>query len=174
MPGRVPLGHWAGDRVLIVDEYAGRAQDYLPADLIAEYPDAETDEILEFALANLKHIALPEYTHQGANDTLFPIESVWVVRNLTKKWYARSDVLIEEAYRRGPDISGGVGLGHFIWGGIGGAIQGNGGGCTGERIDIQPLSVVENSADSTLWTDLSNKARGVLSEFEMYHDQYLD
>jgi hypothetical protein len=58
----------------------------------------------------VKHVALAGYKHQGDKDNLFPANTVYVARNLTKKWYVRSDVLVKAAHRRGPDISGGVHL----------------------------------------------------------------
>ncbi|KAJ7484991.1 hypothetical protein B0H11DRAFT_1861793 [Mycena galericulata] len=171
-PARVPVGHWAGDRVLIADEYCGSAAQNFPADLLAAYPGVDPeDSALEFALANLKHVGLPGYEHAGAKDALFPQDRVWVVRNLTQSWYARSDVLVSPKNRRGPDISGGLGFGDLIWADIGGAMSATvKKGSYGERFDIQPLEVVQNPDDRTKWEDLSKKAKSCLIAFDMDHD----
>ncbi|KAJ7289623.1 hypothetical protein C8J57DRAFT_1494043 [Mycena rebaudengoi] len=145
-PSRVSLGHWAGDRVLIVDEYAGRAQDHLPAGLLAEYLDTETDDILEFALSNLKHVTLPGYKHQGDEDSLFP-----------------------RRHRTRPGHLGRRRVGPLYLE----SVQGSRGESRGERLDIQALSVVENSAGAAQWEDLSKNGKRMLSEFKMYYDQYL-
>ncbi|KAJ6588145.1 hypothetical protein B0H19DRAFT_1098144 [Mycena capillaripes] len=94
---RVAIGHWAGDRVLIVDEYCGSAADNLPADVLAKFPTADPqDDVLEYVQTHWKHVGLADYTRaekMDPKDALFPGEDrVWVVRNLTKRWYARSDV----------------------------------------------------------------------------------
>ncbi|KAJ7713424.1 hypothetical protein B0H16DRAFT_1341405 [Mycena metata] len=113
---RVPVGHWAGDRVVIVDEYCGSAADNFPSDMLEKYPDADPEEdALEFALAHLTHVGLPGYKHANAGDAQFPIDRAWVVRNLTNNWYARADALVRAKYRCGPDSTEGApGLGDFI------------------------------------------------------------
>jgi hypothetical protein len=107
-PPPVALGHWAGDRVLIVDKYCGSAADNFPPELLAAYPDVDPNrvEALEFAKDNLKHIALPGYAHKGPADTLFPGDRVWVVRNFTKRWYVRGDELVKPQHRRGFEVMG--------------------------------------------------------------------
>ncbi|KAJ6556826.1 hypothetical protein DFH09DRAFT_1317765 [Mycena vulgaris] len=175
-PQRVPVGHWAGDRVLLADEDCGSAKDYLPADVLAAFPDADTDEsVFEFAVEHFTPVSLPGYAHAGTADSLFPATSVWVVRNLTKRWFARADVLVKEKYRRGPDVSGGLGLGEFIWAETGGAMstwmdKGTG---MGDRFDVQPLAAVE---DGTQWVDRSKEAKRCLKAFEedFEVDQYRD
>ncbi|KAJ7462089.1 hypothetical protein FB451DRAFT_1140148 [Mycena latifolia] len=157
---RVPIGHWAGDRVVIVDEYRGTAQDNLPADLLAKFPAADPEEdVLEYALAHLKHVGLAEYK-PGGEDALFPVDRVWVVRNLTKRWYARADVLVKAKYRRGPAVERGVGLSDLIWAEIGGAM--NGAGSVGDRFDIQTLAALEDGKE---WTNRSGEAKLVLRDF---------
>ncbi|KAJ7669771.1 hypothetical protein B0H17DRAFT_949076, partial [Mycena rosella] len=159
------------DALLIVDEYFGTAADYLPAEVIAEYATAApTDEVLAFALENFKHVSLPGYEHKGEADKLFPVDHVWAARNLTKKWYARSDLLVEAKYRRGPDVSGGVGLGELIWVEIGGAMSTEVEGGVGDRFDVQPLSTVENPEGGTQWADASAKAKHCLATFEQDFD----
>ncbi|KAJ7132501.1 hypothetical protein C8R44DRAFT_698950 [Mycena epipterygia] len=172
-PASVALGHWAGDRVLLADEYCGTAADYLPAALIAEYPNARPkDDVLEFAKENFTHVSLPAYAHMGAEDALFPTDRVWVLRNLTRGWYVRADVLVVERHRRGPDASGGdgggMGLGHVLWAEIGGAgspMSGKWG--RGDKFDIQPLATVEDSEDGVQWKDLSEQGKRALSGFDL-------
>ncbi|KAJ7462101.1 hypothetical protein FB451DRAFT_1496562 [Mycena latifolia] len=157
---RVPIGHWAGDRVVIVDEYCGTAQDNLPADLLAKFPAADPEgDVLEYALEHLKHVGLAEYM-PGGEDALFPVDRVWVVRNLTKRWYARADVLVKAKYRRGPAVERGVGLSDLIWAEIGGAM--GAAGSVGDRFDIQTLAVVEDGKE---WADRSAEAKLVLRDF---------
>ncbi|KAJ6495894.1 hypothetical protein DFH09DRAFT_1290306 [Mycena vulgaris] len=159
-PAARPVGHWAGDRVLLADEDCESAKDYLPADVLAAFPDADTDEsVLEFAVEHFTPVSLPGYVHASAADSLFPVTNVWVVRNLTKRWYARADVLVKEKYRRGPDVSGGLGLGEFIWAEIGGGRWTG----MGDRFDVQPLAAVE---DGTKWVDRSKEAKRCLKAFE--------
>ncbi|KAJ7485066.1 hypothetical protein B0H11DRAFT_2192665 [Mycena galericulata] len=171
-PKRVPVGHWAGDRVLIVDEYSGYAKNHLPVDLIAKYPDADPeDNVLWFALENLKHVSLPGYKHEGAEDALFPTDRVWVVRNLTKGWYARSDTLVPAKFRRGPHIARGLGLGDLIWADVGGSMAARmGAGGRGDRFDIQTLDAVENTEDGKEWKNLSKEAKRCLAAFDMHDD----
>ncbi|KAJ7220309.1 hypothetical protein GGX14DRAFT_434139, partial [Mycena pura] len=168
---RVPVGHWAGDRVLIVDEYAGTASANLPADLLAKFPDADPeDSVLEYALEHLKHIGLADYKPPeklDTNDALFPTERVWIARNLTKRWYARADVLVKAKNRRGPAVVGGVGLSDLIWAEIGGSMAC--GDSYGDRFDIQTLASIEN-AEGKEWTDKSKEAKDILFSFDMHDD----
>ncbi|KAJ6482628.1 hypothetical protein C8R45DRAFT_1150105, partial [Mycena sanguinolenta] len=172
-PPRVPVGHWAGDRVLIVDEYAGDIQSNLPADMLAKFPSAAVDDaydVLEFAFKHLKQVDLPGYKHAGADDKLFPVDRVWVVRNLTKSWYARSDVLIKAKHRQGPDSTGRLGLGDLIWANIGGSMCGTlvGGGGLGDKFDVQTLATVQNADDGDdgiEWKDRSEEAKRCLDDF---------
>ncbi|KAJ7155700.1 hypothetical protein C8R46DRAFT_1295618 [Mycena filopes] len=122
-PKRVPLGHWAGDRVLI---------------------------------------------HTGAEDALFPADAVWVVRNLTKRWYARSDVLVAAKDRRGPAVARGMGLGDLIWTEIGGGSVGK--SSIGQALDIQMLATVENPAEGEQWEDRSAKAKALVAKFNQWDD----
>ncbi|KAJ6482627.1 hypothetical protein C8R45DRAFT_904884 [Mycena sanguinolenta] len=172
---RVPVGHWAGDRVIIVDEYSGKAKTALPADLVAKFPKANPEEdVLYFAFKHLEHIDLPGYEHAGKDDALFPVDHVWVVRNLTKGWYARSDVLIKAKDRRGPDNSNRLelGLGDLIWADIGGSVCGArvGKGSRGDRFDVQTIGTVQNSDDGREWKDLSKEAKSCLLSFNLYDD----
>lgn len=174
--GYVPVASWAGDCIIVADEESGgSARDELPADVLAEYPDSDPDdELVSFALKNFKHVSIPVYKHLGDSDTFFPTDRVWVVRNLTKKWYARSDVLVKEKNRRGPQIASGLGLGDLIWADAGGSMSGGvGKGGVGDRFDIQELATVEG-VDG--WEDMSKQAKKCLSAFDMNHDvsQYRD
>ncbi|KAJ7256204.1 hypothetical protein B0H12DRAFT_1286929 [Mycena haematopus] len=164
---RVPVGHWAGDRVLIVNEYTGDVKTNLPADMLAKFTNVHVDgDVRRFAFKHLKQISFPGYKHAGESDVLFPLDRVWVVRNLTKGWYARSDVLIDAKDRRGPHSTGRLGLGDLIWADIGGSMSGGvGKGGRGDRFDIQTLATVENSKDGTEWKDLSKKAKLCLRSF---------
>ncbi|KAJ7722602.1 hypothetical protein B0H16DRAFT_347580 [Mycena metata] len=165
-PARVPVGHWAGDRVVIVDEYCGSAADNFPSDMLEKYPDADPEEdALEFALAHLTHVGLPGYKHGNAGDALFPAGRAWVVRNLTNNWYARADTLVPTKYRCGPDSTEGApGLGDFIWGQIGGSIAGT--DCPGERFDVQTEAALEDGQ----WVDLSKQKKAFLAESNMHDD----
>ncbi|KAF7377384.1 F-box domain containing protein [Mycena sanguinolenta] len=171
---RVPVGHWAGDRVIIVDEYSGDANTALPADMLAKFSKADPeDDVLHFAFDHLKHIDLPGYEHAGADDALFPVDRVWVVRNLTKGWYARSNVLIKAKDRREPDSNRlELGLGDLIWADIGGSVCGAwvGKGGRGDRFDVQTIAAVENSNDGIEWKDLSKEAKSCLLSFNMHDD----
>jgi hypothetical protein len=164
---RVPVGHWAGDRVLIVDEYRGSAQENLPADLLAKFPKADPeDDVLEYVQTNLKHVNLADYEPAvEGDDALFPADRVWVVRNLTKCWYARSDVLVKEKNRQGPAATSGLGLSDLIWAEIGGATIGVGPGSVGDRFDVQTLATVENPEDGRKWADKSEKSKRRLTAF---------
>ncbi|KAJ7070399.1 hypothetical protein B0H15DRAFT_793482 [Mycena belliarum] len=170
---RVPLGHWAGDRVLIVDEYTPSAGKMFPAALLAAYPKADPKEdALRFALANLTHVAPPVHKRaadatDADADALFPTDRVWVVRNLTKRWFARADVLVKAKYLRGPAVRAGRGLGDLIFADIGGAMCAVVmGGSAGQRIDVQPLETVENAEEGAEWTDCSKEARLCLHRFD--------
>ncbi|KAF7352065.1 F-box domain containing protein [Mycena venus] len=166
---RVAIGHWAGDRVLIVDEYCGSAADNLPADVLAKFPDADPqDDVLEYVQTNWKHVGLADYTPAekiDLKDVLFPGDRVWVVRNLTKRWYARSDVLVKPKHARGPTITGGLGLGDLIWAEIGGGMSTGSSHC--DRFDVQTL---ESIGDGKGWTDKSKQAKSTLREFDMNDD----
>ncbi|KAJ7173191.1 hypothetical protein C8R46DRAFT_1255047 [Mycena filopes] len=168
-PKRVPLGHWAGDRVLIVDEYAARAEDRLPADVLAQLPQGDPeDDVLAFALEHLTHIDMPRHKHTGADDALFPADAVWVVRNLTKRWYARSDVLVAAKDSRGPAVARGMGLGDLIWTEIGGGSVGK--SSIGQTLDIQMLATVESPAEGEQWEDRSTKAKALVTKFNQWDD----
>ncbi|KAJ7479508.1 hypothetical protein FB451DRAFT_1395094 [Mycena latifolia] len=100
-PARVPVGHWAGD----------------------QYPTAEpTDSLIEFADEHFAHMCLPGYRQaagyhwEGANDTLFPADRVWVLRSLTKGRYARADALLDPEDRCEPALADrhGSGLGDLL------------------------------------------------------------
>ncbi|KAJ7192061.1 hypothetical protein B0H12DRAFT_1332145 [Mycena haematopus] len=166
---RVPVGHWAGDRIIIFDEYVGTAEQNLPADLLAKFPNADpTVDVLGYVQEHLKHIDLADYKPAealDATDALFPTDRVWVVRNLTKLWYARADVVVNKTKSRGPAVLDGLGLSDVIWAHIGGALSGGDG--YGDRFDIQTLSAIDNSTEGKAWTDESNKAKHTLSEFHM-------
>ncbi|KAJ7677947.1 hypothetical protein DFH06DRAFT_563044 [Mycena polygramma] len=164
----VPVGHWAGDRVLIVDEYSGPAEDYLPPDVLAKYPNADPqDDVLDFALTNLKHVGLAHYkpAEGGAPDVLFPADRLWVVRNLTDRWYARADVLVKAKHRQGPAASSGLGLSDVIWTGIGGGM--NGKHSVGHRFDIQTLESIEGSENKEQWANKSEDMKHNLDQFNM-------
>ncbi|KAF7344054.1 F-box domain containing protein [Mycena venus] len=168
-PAPVPVGHWAGDRVLIVDEYVGSAAKKFPADLLAKFPDAEPrEDALDYALEHLKHVGLAKY-EPAAPDALFPADRIWVVRNLTKHWYARSDALFEPKYCRGPTVTNGLGLSELIWAKIGGAM-GVPADSVGHRFDIQTLEVVENPEDGKEWVDKSKHAKRILTQFDESDD----
>jgi hypothetical protein len=169
---RVPVGHWAGDRVIIVDQDAGSASMNLPADLLARFPEADPEgDAVEFALENLKHVGLADYKPAeklDANDALFPTDRVWVVRNLTKRWYARGDVLVKAEKLSGPAITAGVGLSDLVWAEIGGAMSC--GSSHGERFDIQTLASIQNPEDGQQWIDKSKQAKSTLVSFDMNDD----
>ncbi|KAJ6532897.1 hypothetical protein DFH09DRAFT_932917, partial [Mycena vulgaris] len=92
---------------------------------IIEYPAGAVadDTLYHFTLEDFTRVRLPGYTHEGAGDALFPVDRVWVARNLIKGWYARADVLVAAEDRRGPGLGDrhGSGLGDLIWADIGGA-----------------------------------------------------
>ncbi|KAJ6461156.1 hypothetical protein C8R47DRAFT_1327525 [Mycena vitilis] len=169
---RIPVGHWAGDRVLIVNQDSGFAEGNLPADVLAHFPKGDPQEyVVEYVMEHFKHVALPEYKRAtgGAVDPLFPNDRVWVVRNLTKHWYARSDVLVKAPYRRGPAFTGrGMGPSDLIWAEIGGA------SCVGHsyghKFDVQTLSTVENAEDGLQWQDLSKEKKRDLQSFGLDDD----
>ncbi|KAK6984000.1 F-box domain-containing protein [Favolaschia claudopus] len=166
---RVPIGHWAGDRVLIVDEYCGTASGNLPQDLIHAYPAADPqDDVLQFALSQLKHVDMPGY-ERAEDDKLFPSDRIWIVRNHTEKWFARDDALVNAKHRKGPDVGTGFGLGDFIWSQIGGGMNGN--ECIGHRFDVTTL---DKAKDKEEWKDESAKATGWLYEFRMENDDVVD
>ncbi|KAJ6498543.1 hypothetical protein C8R47DRAFT_971693, partial [Mycena vitilis] len=150
----------------IVDEYAGPADDYLPPDMVAKYPNADPqDDVLEFALGNLKHVGLAHYTQaeEGAPDGLFPTDRVWIVRNLTDRWDARADVLAKAKHRQGPTATSGLGLSDVIWTGIGGGMNGN--HSVGHKFDIQTLESVERSENKDQWASKSKEMEHNLDEF---------
>ncbi|KIY63568.1 hypothetical protein CYLTODRAFT_403032 [Cylindrobasidium torrendii FP15055 ss-10] len=167
--GYVPVSSWAGDRIIVADEYGGTARKQLPADVLAAYPDSDPDdELLRFVLENFKHVSIPVYESLGDSDAFFPNDRVWVVRNLTKKWYARSDVLVKAKNRCGPHVTSGLSLGDLIWADAGGSMSGGvGEGGAGDRFDIQELASVEGVEG---WEDLSKQAKKCLSSFDMNHD----
>ncbi|KAJ7646922.1 hypothetical protein FB45DRAFT_1051512 [Roridomyces roridus] len=144
---RVPVGHWANDRILIVNEYSGSAEDVFPVDVLSAFPDGDSStDALYYAFDNLKHVNLPGYEHQGDQDALFPVDKVWVVHNLTKKWYARSDKVVAPEDSRGLDLTDdaeSLGLGDLIW--------------AGDRFDVQTLQSVQNSDEE--WKDWSKQAK---------------
>ncbi|KAJ7646916.1 hypothetical protein FB45DRAFT_1051506 [Roridomyces roridus] len=174
---RVPVGYWAGDRVLLVDEYWGSAAGNFPPELISAFPNGDPSaNALWYAFENLKRVNLPGYEHQGDQDVLFPVHKVWVVRNLTKKWYARSDRIVEPGDRRGPDLmddAEGLGLGDLIWADIGGgrcARMGEEGGA-GDRFDVQALESVQNPDEEWKeWKDWSEQAIDCLQTFDVDWD----
>lgn len=183
-PHAVPVGHWAGDRVLIADTERGLGFDHIfppevVAELKAEYPNADHDDVM-YSLAPkiFTHIYLPVYEHAGAADTLFPVDRVWVLRNLTKGWYARADSLLKAEDILGPTLADrhGSGLGDLLWADIGGAHFGMESRNKshfygmGDRFDIQPLSTVQNPEDGREWHDASEEAKCCLSEMEMELD----
>ncbi|KAJ7646939.1 hypothetical protein FB45DRAFT_1099238 [Roridomyces roridus] len=173
VPSRVPVGHWAGDRVLIIDEYSGPAKDVFPADVLSAFPNGDSSiDPLYYAFDNLKRVNLPGYEHQGDQDVLFPVDKVWVVRNLTKKWYARSDKVVAPEDRRGPDLKDdaeSLGLGDLIWADIGGAMNASmGEGGRGDRFDVQTLQSVQNSDEE--WKDWSKQVKDCLHSFDMDDD----
>ncbi|KAF7334448.1 F-box domain containing protein [Mycena venus] len=185
-PPRVPVGHWAGDRVFIVDQECGWTLEHLltPEDiteLVAQYPAATSNPLLlEFALENFEGVRLPGYRHAGTADTLFPADRVWVVRNLTERWYARADALLDPEDCCGPTLADrhGLGLGDLIWADIGGApsarvVRDHRWGATGSmghRLDVQPLEIIQNSADAAQWVDRSEEAKECLHEMNMELD----
>ncbi|KAF8198878.1 hypothetical protein K438DRAFT_695397 [Mycena galopus ATCC 62051] len=168
---RVPVGHWAGDRVVIVDHHLGSAQSNFPPELLARFPAADPQETaLQYALAHLTHVGLAKYEPADGNDALFPAARVWVVRNLTQRWYARADALVAPAHRRGPAVTDDaeeLGLSDLIWAEIGGG-RSVGGYTAGHRFDITTLDAVEG-ADSVDWVDRSKDAKETLVEF--YYDE---
>ncbi|KIY63572.1 hypothetical protein CYLTODRAFT_359751, partial [Cylindrobasidium torrendii FP15055 ss-10] len=70
---------------------------------------------------NFTHVLLPKYKHKGAQDKRSPMDKVWVVRNLTKRWYVRSDIVDKEAKTRyGLHVTTRPSLGAFVWAEFGG------------------------------------------------------
>ncbi|KAJ6622444.1 hypothetical protein B0H10DRAFT_2187563 [Mycena sp. CBHHK59/15] len=147
---RITIGHWARDHC------GGQAPRGRPRQ------DVQT---------HWKHVGLTDYTRvekMDPKDVLFPGgDRVWVVRNLTKHWYARSDVLVKPKYARGPTITGGLRLGDLIWAEIG--VGMSMGSSHGDRFDVQTLESIENTGDGKAWTDKSKKAKNTLLEFDMNH-----
>ncbi|KAJ7109579.1 hypothetical protein C8R43DRAFT_1243316 [Mycena crocata] len=185
---RVPIGHWAGDRVLIVDEYSGKTKKIIPPELLAQYPTADADDdVLDFAQEHLTRIDLPHPGNaygatkdneditrfKAERDACFPTDRVWVVRNLSKKWYARADVVFKAKHLRGPAVAQGVGFGHLLWGELGGAqlaasVHRKGG--AGDRFVIRPLEAVEGAEE---WEDLSEAAKSCMNRFKRSYDREL-
>ncbi|KAJ7073908.1 hypothetical protein C8F01DRAFT_1242200 [Mycena amicta] len=185
---RVPIGHWAGDRVLIVDEYSGEPKEVFPEDFLAQYPAASLDydalgfaeEKLRLTRVDLPHPGNAYGAKEEANadltrfkterDRCFPADRVWVVRNLSKKWYARADVLFKAKHLHGPTVEEGVGFGHLLWAELGGAelaafVHREGG--VGDRFDICTLDAVEGAAE---WQDLSKCAKACMAHFKESYD----
>ncbi|KAJ7669775.1 hypothetical protein B0H17DRAFT_1142012 [Mycena rosella] len=168
----VLVGRWAGDRVL-ADEYCGYAKDYLPADLIARYPDSDPDVgVLEFALTNFKHVGLPGYKHKGADDG----RHAFPRRSRLGRAQFDEEVLRARGCARQGEVSartgrlGRPGARDRIWAEIGGAMSARVKGGRGDRFDIQPLAAVEDSEDGTEWADLSKEAKRCVRTFEQDYD----
>ncbi|KAJ7109580.1 hypothetical protein C8R43DRAFT_181184 [Mycena crocata] len=187
---RVPIGHWAGDRVLIVNEYSGKTKKIIPAKLRTKYRDVDPDrDVLYFVQKHLTRVDLPHPgTAYGANkddqdiarfrtdrDACFPTDRVWVVRNLSKKWYARANVVFKAKHLRGPAVAQGVGFGHLLWAEMGGALLAgrvHPKGGAGNRFDIRPLEVVEGE-EAGQWEDLSKRAKTCMDDFKSSYDAQL-
>ncbi|KAJ7026785.1 hypothetical protein C8F04DRAFT_1399825 [Mycena alexandri] len=153
---RVPVGHWAGDRVFIIDQEDGYTPEHLlPPDLISEYPNSNADDgLLTWVLENFAHVRLPGYKHAGVNDALFPANRVWV--------------------RCGPTLADrhGMGLGDLIWADIGGAqarvLRGR--GSIGHRFDVRPVESVETQDEEVQWVDRIEEAKECLHNMELQLD----
>ncbi|KAK7018488.1 F-box domain-containing protein [Favolaschia claudopus] len=193
-PPRVPVGYWAGDRVFVIQfEHSSCVQTLLDAELVTElqqrFPNAatkvtENPHLIDFALENFEHVRLPlfyKYPLHGG-DALFPADRVWVMRNLTERWYARVDALLKEEDRCGPAVSfrSRLGLGDLLYADLGGTAtkvvtrpeaRSTGlDGSMGQRVDVQPLDVVLNAVDAEEWVDLSEQAKECLKDMEMELD----
>ncbi|KAJ7714127.1 hypothetical protein B0H16DRAFT_1619281 [Mycena metata] len=173
---RVPVGHWAGDRVFIVDSEDGYTPGHLfSPELISEYPNSNADDaLIPWVLENFAHVRLPGYQHAGAKDVLFPADRVWVARNLTQHWYARADALLDPEDHYGPTLADrhGMGLGDLIWADIGGAqtrVMDHRGGSIGHRFDVQPAESVETQDEEVQWVDWSEEAKECLHEMELQY-----
>jgi hypothetical protein len=91
------------------------------------------------------------------------------VRNLTKRWYARADVLVKAKNRCGPAVKGGLGLSDLIWVQIGGSSVRGSSLC--DRFDVQTLASIENPEDGgEKWVNNSKSAKDTLNMFNILDD----
>ncbi|EEB90639.1 hypothetical protein MPER_11128 [Moniliophthora perniciosa FA553] len=162
------VGCWAGDRVLILDEYAGYVSDYFPS---GEYPpDSFDSRVLDYILEHFTPIKCPKYRGEKGLDVLFPSNQVWVARNFDKKWYVRSDVLIQKPSNRvGPYNKQGLGFGDFLLAVLGAAGIPKLGYCGGDRLDLRSM---EEIMEQDGWADKSLEALAGVDNFSELLQDY--
>ncbi|ESK83311.1 f-box domain containing protein [Moniliophthora roreri MCA 2997] len=162
------VGSWAGDRVLILDEYAGRVSDYFNP---GEYePASSNSQVLDYVLEHFTPIKCPKYRGEKGLDMLFPNNHVWVARNFDKKWYVRSDVLIRKPSNRvGPYNKEGLGFGDFFLAVLGAAGMPMPGYCGGDRFDLRSM---EEVMEEDGWADKSLEALAGVDFFSEEHFGY--
>ncbi|EEB93704.1 hypothetical protein MPER_07604 [Moniliophthora perniciosa FA553] len=148
------VGCWAGDRVLVLDQYAGYVSDYFPQ---GEYPpDSSDSRVFHYVLEHFTPIKCPKYRGEKGLDVVFPSNQVWVARNFDKKWYVRSDVLIKKPSNRvGPYNKQGLGFGDFFLAVLGAAGMPIPGYCGGDRFDLRSMDEI---MEEDGWADKSVEA----------------
>ncbi|KAG5650339.1 hypothetical protein H0H81_012573 [Sphagnurus paluster] len=167
------LGSWAGDRLIFIGDY-NKKDCYPKGVLTAE----ETEEFKEEGLYHVAYDWEKAPTMRLPRDAVaFAHDKVWVVRNLSKRIYARSDAFGTAAkYMRGPEATKGRSLADIVLAVIHWSTHGDRGNfgwgrCAGDRFDICVGDVVDREEG---WNDVSEvvaeQVREMWGECDVYDD----
>ncbi|KAG5650338.1 hypothetical protein H0H81_012572 [Sphagnurus paluster] len=150
------LGSWAGDRLMFISEY--NREGYYPEGVLTAEETEEFDEEGLYYVAK-KWEKVPQWPSSLPDDAeVFAHDKVWVVRNLSKRVYVRSDAFGTAAeHMRGPEAMKGRSLADVILSGIHWSTHGDRGGFgwgkwVGDRFDICVGDVVKSEEG---WEDVS-------------------